>query len=99
MKIFSQCTLSALLLVTSSQAFSLNDLKSHKKPGLAVGEMPMLTQKEVTRMATRRDTIQMPSQTPMVPWRVSTLYGWMSKSLVQCNSGWCLSLTKTYILL
>lgn len=69
MKIFSQCTLSALLLVTSSQAFSLNDLKSHKKPGLAVGEMPMLTQKEVTRMATRRDTIQMPSQTPMVPWR------------------------------
>ena len=72
--------LSALLLAafvaTSSHAFSLNDLRNYKKEGLlSVGEVTpkMLTQNDgITRMiTTRRETIQMPSQTPMVPWKVS----------------------------
>lgn len=50
------------LCASGSDSFSfdgkVNIANSHK-----------LTQKEVTRMSTRRDTIMMPSQTPMVPWK------------------------------
>lgn len=51
--------LSAILaltaLVAKNDAFSIPDNK-------------ILTQKEVTRMNTQRETIKMPTQTPMVPW-------------------------------
>jgi len=40
-----------------------------KVPGMSLKDSHMLTQKHVTRMSTRRDTIMMPSQTPMVPWK------------------------------
>eukprot|EP00980_Cylindrotheca_fusiformis_P009188 scaffold2003_cov139-Cylindrotheca_fusiformis.AAC.4 len=36
---------------------------------MSIADSHMLTQKHVTRMQTRRDTIMMPSQTPMVPWK------------------------------
>jgi nitrate reductase cytochrome c-type subunit len=52
-------------LFVASNAFSL------KGKGMSIADSKMLTQKEVTRMTTRRDTIMMPSQTPMVPWKVS----------------------------
>jgi hypothetical protein len=85
MRLVPQYSLSALLLagfcVNSSQAFSLNELRNHKKVGFSLGsdETLMLTQKEITRMTTQRETIKMPSATPMVPWKVSKhklcLYG------------------------
>jgi hypothetical protein len=54
-------------LVATSDAFSLNN----QNKGLYVpADNQILSQKEVTRMTTRRDTIQMPTQTPMVPWTV-----------------------------
>ncbi len=54
-------------LLATSDAFSLN--KQNK--GLYVpADNQILSQKEVTRMTTRRDTIKMPTQTPMVPWTV-----------------------------
>lgn len=47
-----------------SHAFSFNG------KSMSIADSKMLTQREVTRMNTRRDTIMMPSQTPMVPWKV-----------------------------
>ena len=78
MRLFLSCScwLSAVLLTTlsttNSHAFSVNDLNNYKKEGLFLGQdtTPALSQKEVTRMTTR-ETIKMPSQTPMVPWKVS----------------------------
>jgi hypothetical protein len=58
---------------TTANGFSINDLQQYQKQGLSstVPTNPNeLSQKNVI-MATRRETIQMPSQTPMVPWRVS----------------------------
>ena len=57
-------------LVADSYAYSLNKNGLY---GLSKNNVP-LTQKEVTRMTTRRDTIRMPSQTPMVPWKVRNDY-------------------------
>ncbi len=74
-------SLSALLLacfaVTVSHSFSLNDLKNHNKQGvISLGDsQTILNQKEVTRMTTRRETIRMPNQTPMVPWKVRDVAG------------------------
>ena len=53
-------------LVAQNDAFSLN------QKGVSLADSKMLTQKEVTSMTTRRDTIKMPTQTPMVPWTVSS---------------------------
>jgi hypothetical protein len=50
---------------SSSDALSLN------AKGMSIKDSHTLTQKSVTRMSTRRDTIKMPSTTPMVPWKVS----------------------------
>jgi hypothetical protein len=44
-------------LVAKNDAFSIPDNK-------------ILSQKEAIRMSTRRETIKMPTQTPMVPWTV-----------------------------
>jgi len=49
-------------LVSKNDAFSLN------MKGLYVPDNKILSQKEITRMTTRRETIKMPTQTPMVPW-------------------------------
>ena len=51
-------------LVSTNDAFSLN------MKGLYVPDNKILSQKEITRMTTRRETIKMPTQTPMVPWTV-----------------------------
>ena len=51
---------------------------------MSIADSNMLTQKEVTRMTTRRDTIMMPSQTPMVPWKVRrTLFFLLDGTVVQ----------------
>mmetsp|Transcript_38292 Transcript_38292/g.92643 ORF Transcript_38292/g.92643 Transcript_38292/m.92643 type:complete len:314 (+) Transcript_38292:81-1022(+) len=55
-----------LCLLSSADALSLNN---NNIPGMSLSESHMLTQKHATRMSTRRDTIMMPSQTPMVPWK------------------------------
>jgi len=55
-----------LCLLSSTDALSLNN---NNIPGMSLSESHMLTQKHATRMSTRRDTIMMPSQTPMVPWK------------------------------
>lgn len=61
---------SALVALISLCASNSNALSLNGK-GMSLKDSQMLTQKHVTRMQTRRDTIMMPSQTPMVPWKVS----------------------------
>lgn len=72
-------TLATLLwtgwMATGSHGFSFNErkLSSLNQPqGLYIGDCNrnILSQKDVTKMTTRRETIRMPNQTPMVPWRV-----------------------------
>ena len=70
----------ATLLVTGwmlavSHGFSWNQLSQQQ--GLYIGDTNnrnILSQKDVTKMTTRRETIRMPNQTPMVPWRVCTMH-------------------------
>jgi len=59
---------SALLIIQYAFLATSNALSLNGK-GLSIANSQMLTQKEVTRMSTRRDTIMMPSTTPMVPWK------------------------------
>ena len=70
----------ATLLVTGwmlavSHGFSWNQLPQQQQ-GLYIGDnnRNILSQKDVTKMTTRRETIRMPNQTPMVPWRVRTMH-------------------------
>ena len=79
----------AFFVVTASHAFSLNDLKNHNKQGkgLSLGDsqnQKIFTQKEVTRMTTRREPIRMPNQTPMVPWKVSQGGGINNQKIFHC---------------
>lgn len=71
---------------TTSNGFSINDLQQYQKQGLSsVPTNPNeLSQKNVI-MTTRRETIQMPSQTPMVPWRVSWTPTFFMLSFVHTN--------------
>lgn len=60
-------------MVTVSHGFSWNDRNWNppaQQQGLYLGDnRNILSQKDITRMTTRRETIRMPNQTPMVPWR------------------------------
>ena len=70
MKLLS--TAVSLLLAGAVGAFDLNTRGSFSvgKSSFASNNQ-ILSQKEITKMATtRRETIKMPSQTPMVPWTV-----------------------------
>jgi hypothetical protein len=69
-------TISALVaLAPTCNGYSLN------KKGLFGPDLKILSQKEAFRndnafamSTTRRETIKMPSQTPMVPWKVRNYY-------------------------
>ncbi|XP_077568103.1 ATP-dependent Clp protease proteolytic subunit 2-like [Stigmatopora nigra] len=59
-----------LLLAQIAESFDLPSRWSGKKNGWVSPDPLTLSQKAVvTQMTTRRDTIKMPSETPMVPWR------------------------------
>lgn len=64
MKLLSTA-IALLALVTENDAFTLN----MNQKGLHVPSNNILSQKDVIKMTTR-ETIKMPSQTPMVPWTV-----------------------------
>jgi len=77
--------LAALFLASCTgiaSSFSINDLQKYSKEqrlgnGLLIPNNQLSEQKNglmgggSSMMTTKRDTIQMPSSTPMVPWKVS----------------------------